>query len=180
VLVGVGFLTVALTNSAASERLRFAQSMNDSLVAEQRSYSEVSSILSEISGAQTQLEVLLADDVSPAALAKALREAAPGGVAVTSLTLSAPGASADGGITGAASGNLDDSGLVQLGRIDITGTAPDQATIADYLDNLAGLSGVTVPYVVSVRTVENTTQFTAQATITSDARTLRFAPEEAE
>jgi Tfp pilus assembly protein PilN len=177
VLVGVAALTVVLLNTADQGRLQVAQTTNDALTAEQRSYSEVAGIINEISGAQAQLEVLLADDVSPSVFARQLREAAPAGVSVTGLTFTVPGTSTDGTVAGASSSALDDSGLTQLGRIDITGTATDQAAIAAYLQAMVGIEGMTVPYLVSSRTVDGSTEFTAQATLTSEARSGRFAPE---
>lgn len=176
VLVATGFVTVLLINNAAAARLDVVQDRNDTLLAEQRSYSEVSGILGEIATAQTQLTALLADDVSPAAVTRAIRDAAPPGLAVTSITLTVPGVGTEGA-AGAASGALDDSGLEQLGRADITGSAPDQVAIAAYLAALGEADGFAVPYVVSVRSIEGVTEFTAQVTITSDARTLRFAEE---
>jgi hypothetical protein len=175
-VVGLGVAATTFARVTAEGRLEAANATNAQLIAEQRTHSDVSSVLSESAGIDDELAQLLADDISPTEVVQALRGAATDGVLVSSVSLDLAGAP-DAAATG--SSTLDDSGVDHLGSFDLTGTAPDQRTMAAYVDKLAAIKGVVVPYLVSAR--QSTTgagiEFTLKGTLTADLRTARFAEE---
>jgi hypothetical protein len=173
-VVGLGAAATTLARIGAESRLESATSTNTQLIAQQRTHSDVSSILGETAGVDDQLSTLLADDVSASTVVESLRGAATDGVVVSSVALDLSG------VTDAAAGGsstLDDSGVAHLGSFDLTGTAPDQRTAAAYVDKLAALKGVVVPYLVSTRvsTTGPGIEFTLKGTLTAALRTDRFA-----
>ena len=176
-VVVCGYGGMLLATTAAQGELDTVQRTNTELLAQQRSFSDASGVLSDISGVQTQLGRMLGDDVAAGPFLTALRAAVPAGVTLSSATATVPGTSTDTGreaIGGAASA-LDDSGLEQIGRLDLTGTAPNRAAVAAFIERLAAVTGVTVPYIVAENNgIDSTVDFTAQATLTSDLRTGRF------
>jgi len=175
VVVAAGVAATTLLRIAAESRLAFATATNIELLAEQRTYSDVASVLAEIDDIGGQLAALLRDDVSTSDLIDAIRGVATDGVLVSSVALDLLRGPGDVDAVGVA-GSLDDSGLDHLGTLELTGTAPDQRTIAAFVDRLDDLDGITVPYLVSARasTAGNGVEYTIEATITGDLRTDRF------
>src|SRR5690606_3811137 len=123
---------------------------------------------------ERRLTELLSDDIAPADLTRALREALPDGSTLTGLSFSIPGAdgtesSAPGGV----SAKLDGSGETAIGQIEITGTGRTQREILAYSENLEQVTGLRLPYVVSTRTLDDArgNAFVLRVTVTDQART---------
>ncbi|MFP3822051.1 hypothetical protein SB658_25480, partial [Bacillus sp. SIMBA_008] len=85
----------------------------------------------------------LTDDVAPAELTRALRAALPDGSTLTGLNFSIPGADgAESSAPGGASAELDGSGEIAIGQIEITGTGRNQREILAYSEQLEQIAGL--------------------------------------
>lgn len=186
-LVVVSLLVVALAYGGLTAYQQVLEARLDSrldtqqeLLTEQRSHAEIAGILDETQLVERRLEELLVDDIAPAEITRALRDALPDGSTLTGLTFSVPGADgAESSAPGGASAALDGSGEVAIGQIEITGTGRNQREILAYSEQLEQIAGLRLPYIVSTRTLDDArgNAFTLRVTITDQARTGRYAGE---
>jgi Tfp pilus assembly protein PilN len=180
IVVGLAYGGLTAYQQMLQARLDSRLDTQQELLAEQRSYAEIAGILDETQLVEHRLEELLVDDIAPAEITRALREALPDGSTLTGLTFSIPGADgAASSAPGGASAALDGSGEIAIGQIEITGTGRSQREILAYSENLEQIAGLRLPYVVSTRTLEDArgNAFTLRVTITDEARTGRYAGE---
>lgn len=177
-LVGAMFGVGVVHQGMADNALSAQTDRQTALLAEQRGYAEIAGILDDTRLAETRLADLLADDVAPAQLTLALREALPDGSTLTGIRVTTPGAD-DGGTSapGGPSATLDDSGETAIGVIELTGTGRTQTEVDAYIAAIAEIDGLRVPYLQSTRSLDDDRglAFTARATVTDVARTGRFA-----
>ena len=183
-VVLVGFAGALVATATAQGELDRVQATNADLSATQRSFSDVSAVLNDIDGIQSQLDRLFVNDVTSGALVASLRDVIPDGVTLSSLNVVLADGNAGAGDEanlGASGAVLDDSGLPIIGSLDFTGTAPDTVGLASLIDNIGALPGMTVPYIVSIRNKDTGgIEFTAQASVTDDLTSDRFSTEEDE
>ncbi|GGF36280.1 hypothetical protein GCM10010922_09300 [Microbacterium sorbitolivorans] len=180
IVVGLAYGGLTAYQQVLEGRLDSRLDTQQELLAEQRSHAEIAGILDETQLVERRLEELLADDIAPAEITRALRDALPDGSTLTGLTFSVPGADgAESSAPGGASAALDGSGEVAIGQIEITGTGRNQREILAYSEKLEQIAGLRLPYIVSTRTLDDArgNAFTLRVTITDQARTGRYAGE---
>ena len=181
-VVLVGFAGALLSTASAQGGLDAAQSTNADLAAMQRTYADVSAVLTDIDGISSQLDRIFVNDVTSADFVTELRSAIPEGVTISSINAVLADGTTVGGdaaTLGASAAVLDDSGLPVIGSLDFTGFAPDESGVSALINNIGGLDGLTVPYIVSIRDkATGGVEFTAQASVTGAAVSDRFATEE--
>ncbi len=123
---------------------------------------------------QSQLQKLMAGDLSWKTMLATLRSKAPSGVSLTTVTgnvvTSVPGGTAP------ASTSLNQTGKQSVGTLIVTGTASDKRTVAAYADRLGSVKGLTAPLISNVATDNHQLTFTVNLIITSDALGGRYAP----
>lgn len=179
-VIGLVYGGLSAYQQVLEARLDSRLEMQQELRAEQRSHTEIAGLLDETQLVERRLEELLTDDVAPAELTRALRAALPDGSTLTGLNFSIPGADgAESSAPGGASAELDGSGEIAIGQIEITGTGRNQREILAYSEQLEQIAGLRLPYVVSTRTLDDArgNAFTLRVTITDQARTGRYAGE---
>ena len=169
-LTSVGILALRLAETAHQNALIMR---GQALVADSAKYEQTREVLQGIDSVDSHLSALFTEEVDQAGLVVALRGAATGGTALTSVALTSAGPADQAPEAGTGAG-LDTSKDVQLGSIDLSGTAANQRAVAAYATAVGTIPGVAVPYVTSVRSSGTGVSFTMQGTITDAILTDRF------
>ncbi|HSY15277.1 MAG TPA: hypothetical protein VK816_04755 [Jatrophihabitantaceae bacterium] len=170
-MAGWTALSKAETSSAHTQ-LDSAQARGVSLIAQQARFGPLVTAQSEASEIKTQLSTLMTGDLSWSKLLTAVRAAAPPTIGLKSIAGLA-GSDATGPIPPGISA-LNASGSGSIGTISISGTTPDHATVARYLDTLNSVPGLTVPYPATVIGVNGAFTFSATCVVTAKALGGRF------
>jgi hypothetical protein len=169
----VATVAARIQTSSARGSLASAQSDGQQLRAQQGQYSALVTAQTKAVTIQSQLRALMASDVGWPTLLAALRAAAPARVVVTGITgsvpLAAPGRAGIATGIGVLAGNAK-----AIGTIALTGSAPDQAGVAAYLEALSEVTGIAVPYPAAITSVAGGVQFSANLLITSPALGGRY------
>jgi Tfp pilus assembly protein PilN len=171
VLLGAWYGAASYQTSLARDDLSNTRSDVDRLSRQQRSFAELIKTQNESRAIGTQLSSLLATDLQWAQLLSSLRQAAPQGVQLTSV--SGGLASATGG--GAATSQLPNtSGQKLIGTLTVNGSAPSKAAVADYLDALAKVQGLGNPLLEKVDEEGKPVSFIMRVDITGAALGGRY------
>jgi hypothetical protein len=160
-----------LQNQTASSALASETSRTATLQAEQRRYSEVTRLQTDLTQIQAQLSKLLGGDVSFAPLIAGLRGSLRPGmtIAQVSMNISGPGAAA------VASGStLDTSGHPHIGTMSLTGTALKLNDVAAFVDKLAALPGFVDVLAPSSQQSTNGVQYSITASFTDEVLSHQF------
>jgi Tfp pilus assembly protein PilN len=168
-LVGLAgwYVFASYQTSVARDDLANAQTEAEVLVRQQHQYADVVTTQAQSRAIQTQLSALLATDVNWSSVVDRIRGAAPRGLSVTGIS---------GGLNGTnAQGTPVTTDPNQVGSLTITGYGPDKATIAAYVDQLAGVPGVSAPYLSNATQAGDGVQFSIKVDIVRAALNTRFA-----
>ena len=157
----------------ASNDLQTAQSRATSLQHQIARYGSVTRIQGSVSQVRTQLASLLSDDVDVATLMGRIQAARPGGVAITTLTISLDGAGTSTN-SSATSGSLDTSGAEHIGTIEIDGTGRQIDDLPKFVDAVAAIPGFVDVLPTSNATQAVGTKFALTVTLTDKLLTHRF------
>lgn len=185
VIIGLGgllALVVALyglsvwQTSRAKDNLQQAQERTIALQHQKRQYQPLLEAQAESEAVRSALIKLMAGDLQWKDMLTTLRSTAKGGVEVTGVTgtLSAGATKLDKQSAGL--DVLNNTGNSQVGTLTITGTARDKNAVAEYVDELSKVAGLTAPFPASVTTANGTLTFSVSAIITSEALGGRYAP----
>ena len=140
---------------------------------EQAKYDNVVKTQAAIRAIQVELSQLMTSDLQWWQLLPTLRAAAPPGVTLTSVsgTITATAAGSGGASQAPGLGSPQAAGTMT-----IIGAAPDQATIATFVDSLGSVHGVADPFVTGAQSqASGPFQFTVQIQLTSAALGGRYA-----
>jgi Tfp pilus assembly protein PilN len=171
------YVFAAYQTSVARDDLANAQTEAQVLVREQHGYAEVVTTQAQSQAIRGELTALFAGDVNWAGVLDRVRAAAPRGVSVTTLTGAVEGPAVPGTTPTAVPTDPD-----QVGTLTITGSGPDKASVAAYVDLLAAVPGVANPYLTSATEAKNPTspenkvQYSIKVEIVRAALNTRFAP----
>ncbi|WP_127782040.1 hypothetical protein [Rhodococcus sp. X156] len=162
----------------ASENLADVQAQTSQLLVKQNNYADVVRIQADVAQVEQQLPVLLADDVSHAALLEQLRAKLPDSMAINQLeiTVDTGKSAATGGAQASDTASLDASGQKHIGTVTIGGTGRTLADLATYVDALRTVPGVVEPYPLSNKAAAPGTQFSLQLTLTDVLLTKKYDP----
>lgn len=133
-----GYVLAFVKHSSASDSLAASKHRTSQLQAQQLQYTKVTNIQQQTQSINAQLATLTANDADVAILVAKMRDALPGTMSLTSLTVSISGAA--GGTNTAAS--LDTSGHAAIGTVTLAGSAQHLVDLAGYVTALSELPGV--------------------------------------
>jgi hypothetical protein len=173
VLIGLGILLVLLVGwygasvlqtSGAKGDLAAANRKATTLQAQQNAFGPLVTAQQQSAAIELQLKRLMAGDVQWGELILAIDHNLPKGVRLSSVT----GTLSDGTTCTCASLKgglqvLNQTGRKQIGSMSLVGNAPDKNTVAAYLDFIAKVPGLAVPYPTTV--ADSTTGVTWSATV---------------
>ncbi|MDR7274628.1 PilN domain-containing protein [Catenuloplanes atrovinosus] len=186
-VTGVGAVVLALAGWYATTVVK-AQDAQDELVRaeaqaaavqqDQREYSELTGVKSELNTAKERLGALMANDSQWQQLIADIRAAAPRDVSIVQLGAGISNQDLTGqtGETGLPSEVTDKL----VGTITLGGTAKDKDQVADFVDNLREVTGLANPLPVTITTSDGSENFTIEIDITQAALGGRFTPEATE
>lgn len=175
VLIGWFGLSWWQTRSANS-KLDDLQRQGVALQSQQGKYTPLVHAQSEITNTRTQLDQLMVGDLSWKDMLTTLRDKAPAGVVLQTISGDVSDGTAGTSTTTAV---LNQTGSASVGQLSITGTAPDKRTVAAYADALSRVKGVAAPLISSVQSSARPVTFTITADITSAALGGRYATSDA-
>lgn len=150
-LLIAGFGASWLQTESARGDLSDLQHQGSALVDQQSQYAPVVQTQSKTQAITSQLQTLMAGDLSWKTMLSTLRSKAPAGVTFTSITatVTAPGGAAGSTGVGAAV-PLDKLGQTAIGTLAISGSAIQKTDVATYVDNLRHANGLASPLITSV------------------------------
>jgi hypothetical protein len=133
-----------------------------------------------VSGVQSKVATLMANDVDFPKLVGTIRADAPTGMTLTGMTVSVNTGFSATGVTNAnsnsnTSSNLDMSGDQHIGTITVTGLTPNYADVSAYVTKLSLITGLTQVYPVSSVAGPSGVAFSLQITLTDKLLTHRYA-----
>ena len=156
---------------SANDDLANAQRQGVALQSQQNQFTPLVQAQAQITDIRTQLQEVMVGDLSWKTMLSTVRDKAPTGVSVTSIS---------GDVTAAAgtpSGSdvLNQTGSASVGQLTINGGAADKRSVAAYADALAKVPGLTAPLISSVQSGTTALTFTITAVITTDAFGGKYA-----
>lgn len=175
--------------TAAQEELDAATAERAVLQAEAARYSEVPKVFATVAAAEDQLELAMSNEVRWSFFLNDLALTMPSGVSLESLSVTSPtpgaavtAAAPSGASASAAANGSTGAGMPGIGTMNVSAKALSYNSVANWLDSLAKLPTLADPYVDSIAaTSEEGTSivtFGSPATITTDALSKRYAPQE--
>ena len=176
----IAWYGIAMFNtSRAKSSLSHAQKSGVSLQNEQHKYQPLINAQRQADGIRTQLATLTYGDLQWEALLTQVRTIGGRAITVTGVSGSVTVGLAVNGLTASAASDsninyLNGTGLGQAGTLTVSGTARDRTTLAAYLDKLATVKGLAVPYPVSVLGKDGKLTFTVQLVMTTDVLGGRY------
>jgi Tfp pilus assembly protein PilN len=174
VVLGLGVLVALLVawyaaswwqTSQSNSALAGAQRQGAAYQNQQNQFGPLVRAQSDVQTIQSQLQTLMTDDLNWKRLLTTLRQAAPPGVVLDSVSAS----------TTAGAGAVAATGPAASGQVTLSGSAPDKRTVAGYSDRLAVAKGLATPLISSVTTDPGGVTFTMSVVITSDAFGGRYS-----
>jgi hypothetical protein len=166
VLIMLGFSYAWLQKQSAATDLQTAQARTAQLQAEQDKYQGAVQVQQSITGIDTKLSTLMADDVDFAGLIANLRAELPPTMTIgqlsVSLNQSVAGASAALGASA-----LDATGQTHIGTITVSGKARSLQDLSAYVDRLQTIKGIVEPYPNSNSASATGVSWSVQITLTS-------------
>jgi Tfp pilus assembly protein PilN len=174
--IGLGYAGAKYQTWMAQDELYAAEDDAIRLTQQQKQYDDVVRTQSESQAIKRQLETLMARDARWSTLLSSLRDAAPTGVALDSVSakLTDETTPADSGQPTLSSTSADEI----VATIDIIGTAGSKPQVAAYVDRLAKTTHLADPYLTSVTAEEKAGfRFNVRVSVTDTALGGRFAPE---
>jgi Tfp pilus assembly protein PilN len=161
---------------SANSNLDDLQRQGVALQSQQGQFTPLVQAQAQITNTRGQLEQLMVGDLSWKTMLTTLRDKAPAGVALQTISGDVTDSAAG---TANATGVLNQTGSSSIGVLTVTGTAPDKRTVAAYADALSRVKGVAAPLISSVQSAARPVTFTITADITSDALGGRYATSDA-
>lgn len=188
VVIGLGALVVLLVawygvsvvqTSRAKSNLTKAQATTIRLQNQVKSYAPLVAAQAQSAAISKSLTILMKTDVQWSQLINTVRKNASPGMTFDNVEGTIPSglASKSGTATGdlGGLGVLNDSGKLQVGTLSLSGSAPDRAAVAAFVDKLGALPGFTSPFPASVTATGGPfVKFDVTVLITSDALGGRF------
>ena len=187
ILIGLGALVVVvaavyvvamLGTRSANNDLSAVNTTTSQLQSRVAGYSSVTKTQAQAAAVQSELATVMQGDLPWSSLITALRQEAPLGIQLTSVSgnvTSAAGSTGSGSGSGATAGDVNQSGDQAAGTLVITGTAASQTIAAAYSDRLSLIKGVTAPLITSLSGAGSGVTFNISATITTAALGGRYA-----
>jgi Tfp pilus assembly protein PilO len=172
VLLGTWYVHARIESSAADEEMERVSTQIAQLRTSQAQNSKAGTIKKQNESIAAQLKKLLAEDLPWATLTDEIRATGTtAGVQVSSI-----------------SGSLTDTATVSsalpsttsartVASLQITGSGPDKATIAGFVDDLGDLSDLASPYLTSATQTKDGMTFTLSAQVAATALCGRFTTE---
>jgi Tfp pilus assembly protein PilN len=153
--------------SQSNSALAGAQRQGAAYQNQQNQFGPLVRAQSDVQTIQSQLQTLMTGDLNWKRLLTTLRQAAPAGVVLDSVSASTT--------TGAGTATVATAAPAESGQVSLSGSAPDKRTVAAYSDRLAVAKGFATPLISSVTTDPGGVTFTMSVLITSDAFGGRFS-----
>jgi hypothetical protein len=174
-ICALSYGAVRLAGHGPAADLKKVNAQTVQLQQQQRSYNNVVRIKGQISAANSQLAALMASDTDIAQAVTATLGAAPIGTTIDQLSvaINAAGGQATAA-TGAGAANLDTGTAAHIGTISISGVTPQLTDVAAYVDSLAAVPGIAVPYPGTSSVGPKGTNFSIQVVVTSVLHSSRF------
>lgn len=173
----IGWYVLAMWGtSKAKDDLASAQRQTTTLQAQLRTFQPLVTAQTQSAQISSALTRLMAGDAQWTDLLTTLRASAKDGVTLTSITGSMTAGAASVGSSASGLGVLNQTGKQQVGTLTLTGTAPDNNTVAAYVDTLAKVKGLAAPFPASVTGTGGKLTFSVSVIITSDSLGGRYAP----
>ena len=172
-IAGYGFSW--LQTHTANDELSSAQAKAVALAEQQAKFAPLVNAQQQADDIQEILGSLMAGDLQWSRLLQNIRGEADGGVAVSAVTgnvtiaATAPAAGTSGGLS-----VLNETGQAEVGSLTITGTAPSKNAVAQFVDRLATVHGLTAAFPASVTSESGTITFSVNVLLTSDVLGGRF------
>jgi hypothetical protein len=185
VIVVLGVVTVLLGSWYAFVTLQAGDAENDLkgvtleqtvLQRKQTEFKDLTDTRAEITAINSQLSVLLAEDMRWSTVLNTLRTTGTdAAVRITAVSGALSSSTAGGGTV--ATGRLPTgSGDKVVGTLTVTGEAPDKNSVARYVEALDKDKAFANVFLTSVAEVEKKVQFSLSLDITADALGGRFSP----
>lgn len=152
----------------ARGELADAKAHTERLTRQQDAYDELQQVQRETATIERQLAQLMTNDMSYPTLVRALRQAAPGGLVLTGITVTLD-ASRVGGTAAKSAGT-------PVAFVSIVGVGTSKPQVATYVDALGKVTGVADPYITSVSASQNGLDFNVQIKVTEALLGGRFTP----
>jgi hypothetical protein len=171
VLLAGWYGTAGYQTSLARDDLYRAQTAADRLSRQQKPFAELLGAQAESRAIGAELSALLAGDLQWSRLLSSVRQAAPAGIQLGSVTGGLDSATAGGSAT---SQLPNTSGQKVVGALTVTGSAPGKAAVAGYIDALAQVPGLASPLLDNVIEQNGAVRFTIRVTITGSALGGRY------
>ncbi len=164
------FVFAVYQTSAARDDLANRQAEAQVLTRQQHAYADLVNTQAQSQAIQAQLHELFADDMDWASLITHVRDAAPNSVTISTLTASGGDDKASKVPAGSATPDPD-----QVGTLTISGTGPNKAAVAAYVDNLARVPGLSNAYLNSANTSPNGVDYRIRVDIVKAALGGRYS-----
>jgi len=161
----------------ADQDLSAARGQTAALQHQANQYGSVTRIQGSVTQVRAKLASLLSGDVDVSAVIERLRAAAPGGIAISALTVTIDDPASTGSGSSGSSGpaiSLDTSGAAHIGSITIDGTGRGIDDLPKFVDAVAAIPGIVDVLPVSNATQAVGTKFTLTLTLTDRLLTHRF------
>ena len=154
--------------AAATEALEAEQQRTLQLQQAQRPYAEVPRVLAQLETAQRVQRDVTSGDVPAYELLDQLAVGAPEDLSLTNVSLDTTAATSTATATEA---TTDPLAVPGVGTLKVTGQTKTQAQVAAWMDQVAGIAGLTDPRLSSstLDPVQGVVTFNATATVTADA-----------
>jgi hypothetical protein len=150
----------AYLTSKAQDDLDASNAQTTALLAQQRSFNRLSDAKAQSARISGQLKALTAQDLQWADMVRAIRNAAPAGLIVTTI---------DGKVDtqGAASKTQPLPGASPIGTLSVDGVASARELIAQFIDNVSHITGLAGLNPATTTSSTSGVQFTASFILTS-------------
>jgi Tfp pilus assembly protein PilN len=150
-----------------------AQTQVQKLQKQQKEFDQVVSVQADSKAISSQLSTLFGKDLQWAKLSGEVQAAAPKGISLTAVLGSVTLGNA---VPEAGSGHLPSTSVEKtIGAVTVSGTGPDKATIAAYVDALAKVPGLANPQISDVALQDGRLRFSVRLDITAARLGGRFA-----
>jgi hypothetical protein len=154
--------------SGAEAAVRFAENDTQRVVEKQRAFNDLVATRAETQAINTRLSGVLAADLNWGRLLFAVRMGAPKGVSVTSIVGALNDEPAAAALAAARTPGAT------IGRLTVSGTGGDKASVASFVDQLAKVPGLGNPLLTSATNVSGSVLFAVQLDITTQALGGRY------
>ena len=169
VLLAAWYGFTRVQTELARTDLADAKANTERLTRQQDAFDELQQVQRDTATIERQLAQLMANDMSYPTLVRALRQAAPGGLILTGITVTLDASRAGGGIAARSAGT-------PVAFVAIAGVGTSKPQVATFVDALGKVAGIADPYITSVAASENGLDFNVQVKVTEALLGGRFTP----